>query len=161
MAPHNDTQLPTSFVWRINAPHGVFTGEQKAQLVERMEEIIQRVSHGNALVEFSYDTASVIAKISAKTNAIMKDRAKEQAEKTTQRGFTGFVTRLLLFWYGAGQNAKAQLIERMEMDFLHKEQAKATAQLLTSFQKVMSYSNRIATEQVFSDTHSLNLPRHE
>lgn len=138
-------KMPLAFEWRINSQHGQFSGEQKAELVDRMEQIADKLSRGTAKVEFSYDVGSVIAKISAKTNESMINRAKARAEADLNRGFQGFITKLLILWNarGARKELEAKLSERLASDYLKEEQAKATAELLLAFNAIMAHANAL------------------
>jgi hypothetical protein len=138
-------KMPLTFEWCIHSQHGQFSGEQKAELVDRMEQIAEKLSRGTAKIEFSYDVGSVIAKISAKTNASMIQRAKARAEADLTRGLQGFITKILILWNarGARKELEAKLAERLTSDYLKEEQAKATAELLLAFNAIITHANTI------------------
>ena len=139
-----------SFEWRINSPRGFFSGEQKAALVERMEEIAERISQGQAEVEFSYDVGSVIAKIRAKIDEPMRERSQAKARRTATRGVTGLVAWSVMRWNGMGKDAQAKLIAGLEADYLRDEKAWATAEMAKAFKMIISHSAATAEKVVES-----------
>ena len=132
----SSSPLTLAFEWRIESPQGIFSGEQKACLVDKMERIATLLFDDRAQIDFSYDAGSVIAKISAKTNADMLTRARRRARDASTRGFQGFVAKILIFWHHLGPEAKIELEHRLAADYLKEEKSQATRELLASFQDV-------------------------
>jgi hypothetical protein len=126
-----------AFELRVQSPRGFLSGEQKALLVDKMEEIATRIAQGRAKIEFSFDLGAVIAKISAKTSPEMIERAKHRARSTSSRGFQGLWAKMLFFWHGLGPEAKVELEKMLVDDYLKDEQSKATLELLQSFKFIM------------------------
>lgn len=132
--------LPLSFQWRLQAPGGVLTGQQKAAMAERMEEISERVSSGRARVEFSFDRGAVIARISAKIDPGMRQRSEVRAQDHVRRGLSGALARFLLWRHGLGVQARDELERRFQDRYLLEEQGEATAALMHDFSAVMALS---------------------
>lgn len=132
----NASQLILAFEWRIESPQGVFSGEQKAVLVGKMEQIATLLFEDRAQLDFSYDAGAVIAKISAKTNADMLTRARRRARDASSCGFQGFIAKILIFWHHLGPEAKIELEHRLTADYLKEEKSHATRKLLASFQDI-------------------------
>ena len=137
MAPMSKPS-PLAFEWSIKSPQGFFSGESKAELVAHMEEIARRLSHGEAQIEFSYDTGAVIAKISAKISDAMSARANARARADTTSGLRGLLARALLFFHGLGAPERALLEKRLAADYLKEEQARVTQSLLLAFKTVLA-----------------------
>jgi hypothetical protein len=133
--------LPMAFEWRINAPHGTFTGEQKAEIAARMEEIALRIGRGAALVEIAYDAGSVIAKIKAKLAPDARQAAMAKAARDTGKGVRGLIAKTLLFWHGLGAPAREELVRRLAEDYLREEQGRATAELLIAFKTIIAHAS--------------------
>lgn len=140
---------PTSFEWRLQSPNGALSGQQKAAMVDKMEEIAERIGSGRALLEFSYDTGAVIAKVSAKINKSMVERSKTKAHDDTSKGFKGFLAKALLFRHGLGLDARIELESRLAQQYLRQEQNKATAELLEAFTGIMALAGAASSEVGF------------
>lgn len=129
---------PSFFVWSLKSPTGAFTGEQKALLVDKMEEIAQLLTHGKAQFEFIFDEAEVSVKISAKTTPEMIATASAKARRMSRSGISGFVARALLFIRGLGRETLDELERRLTSDFLAQEQRLATEALSSEFKTLMA-----------------------
>lgn len=136
---------PPSFLWSVNSTRGLFTGEQKAALVDRMEQIAERVGGPATKVEFSYDVGSVIAKISAKPDPDMVERARQRAEDATSRGWHGLLAGALLFWHGIGPAGRAELQSRLADGYLRAELSDATGKMQSQFKKMLADCNGLGS----------------
>lgn len=123
-------KAPAHFVWRIRASEGVeLTGEKKAVLADKMTEIAELASDGNAEIRISYDTNEVIASISAKATEAMRERALAKALALANNGLTGAISRVLLFFFRLGKEGREQLIARLADEYLNDERGLATEAL--------------------------------
>lgn len=136
---------PTSFEWRLQSESSLRTGQQKAAMVDRMEEIAQRIARGRASLEFSYDKEAVIAKVSAKTSPEMVERSAAKAAEHTSKGFKGLLSRFLLFRHGLGEEARQKLQTLLARQYLLEEQDRATNQLMAEFQAIMALAGSSLT----------------
>ena len=128
--------LTISFEWRIESPQGIFSGEQKALLVDKMEQIATLLFEDRAHLAFSYDTGSVVAQISAKINTEMINRAHQRAHDASHRGVKGLLAKLLLFFYRLGPQDKVAFDRLLAEDYLKEEKSHATRRLLATFQEL-------------------------
>lgn len=129
-----------SFAWQINSATGVFTGEQKAEIVELMESIANLICDGGAKLEFSYDIGAVTTKISPQPSELMRTRARERAAATVTQGFQGFVSSVLLFFSRPGLRARPLLIDGLAQRYLHDDLVATAEKLQAEFIKRLQES---------------------
>lgn len=139
-ASQSQSPPPPSFAWQINSATGVFTGEQKAEIVELMESIANLICDGGAKLEFSYGAGAVTTKISPQPSELMRTRARERAAATVTQGFQGFVSSVLLFFSRAGLRARPLLIDGLAKKYLHDDLVVATVKLEAEFIKRLQES---------------------
>lgn len=130
---HANVSNPPSFSWSINSAKGSFTGEQKVEIVERMESIANLLCDGDAKLEFTYDVGAVTAKIFPQPSADMRLSARQRAANHATKGFVGMVTSLLLFLNRVGPGGRDKLIDSLAANYLRDDLIAATEKLQTEF----------------------------
>lgn len=142
------SRTPQRFSWLVHSTDGsALSGEDKVEMADKMIEIAQRVSGGLADIQITYDTATVTASISAKASDSMTRSAKQKATEIATSGFSGWISRFLLFLLNKGPEAKDELIRQLTHDYLVEELDKATdlleARILFYVQKGRLHSSQV------------------
>ena len=129
------------FEWRIQSPSGTLSGEQKAELVEKMEQIAKLIIKEGAKFEFEFDAGAVIAHIEPIATAEMKAAALSRAQKATS-GLVGLFATGLMLLKGFGKQqrmaARKTILESFEKDFLDEQLAAACSDMSRRFREIVS-----------------------
>ena len=132
-----------SFQWKIASGSKAFTGEQKADLAERMQSIVEGFAPGQARLAFAYGEGFVSATISPIADQAMVERAKAKAIDSTTRGLKGLVSRFLMFWHRLDDDQRHELVERLSQSYLRDELALANADMQRRFIDLLRQSDAL------------------
>lgn len=124
---HAAPNATPSFVWRLIASEGVeLTGEKKAELADKMTEIVQRACVADECsvdVRIGYDVNEVIASVFPLPTDAMRRRAADKARLVAQTGVSGMISATLLFFFRLGKAGGEELVRRLTLDYLNDELA--------------------------------------
>jgi hypothetical protein len=134
-----------SFEWKIASAAGVFTGEQKADLADRMQSIAEGIAAGQARVAFDFGEGFVSATISPKVSEDMSKRAQERARRSLSQGLQGWVARAMIFLHGLDASQRDELAQRLAQSYLRDELAAANAKLQETFIDLLRESDALSS----------------
>lgn len=126
---------PPSFQWRLQARGARLTGQQKARMVQIVEELCERVAGARAAVAFEFEPLAVVATIHALPTDAMRRRARARAGELSELGWRGLAARALLWRRGLGSSRLPELQRLRDRQCLREELVAANAELMRDFER--------------------------